>query len=173
MKFRHHVATLVITLAVVTVLTVTALYPQTFVVGTDFSPTGTGVFKTYTCANPGAGAEWTCTVPNGKVWRIHTSRVTLVTSATVATRRLNLITDNGTTTLIQVPAADTQTASLTRNYNIDHWSSTVTAINNEIFVNHVEWPLLGPGYRFRSSTDNVQAGDDYGAPVVLVEEWSR
>jgi len=28
-----------------------------------------------------------------------------------------------------------------------------------------------PGYRIRTSTLNRQAGDDYGAPQLFVEEW--
>lgn len=58
-------------------------------------------------ANPAAGAEVSETVPAGETWCLLGVRVTLVTSATVATRQPILTLDDGTNIFFENPAAST------------------------------------------------------------------
>jgi hypothetical protein len=151
-----------------------AAFAQTETVASNFGgDSGRGIFKIYTCTNPAANTEVTCTVPTGKIWRIVSMRVVLVTDANVANRITSITCDDGTTVFYQTTAATAQTAGTTFNYNFD-------AVENSPVLNtttsHLPVPfrmLLGPGYRIKTSTSGIQAGDDYGAAVLLVEEWVK
>jgi hypothetical protein len=64
-----------------------------------------------------------------------------------------------------------QAASLARDYNVAS-GFPVTAPTVNQFLLPVPRPLLlREGYRFGTSTSNLQAGDDYSAPQYVVEEW--
>lgn len=151
-----------------------AAVAQTETVASNFpADSGRGTFKIYTCTDPAANTEVTCTVPTGKIWRIVSMRVVLVTDANVANRLPSITVDDGTTVFYQTTSSSVQAASLTWNYNFD-------AVENSPAVNsttsHLPVPfrmLLGPGYRIKTSTSAIQATDNYGAPVLLVEEWAK
>lgn len=132
---------------------------------------GCGALRSVAGADPAAGVEITETVPTNARWKLHAFRASLVTSATAATRRVHLVIDDGTTTLLDLPAADTQAASLARNYDAAPFGYAPAAIVSEIYI-----PTPGPlkllaGWRVRTATDSFQAGDNFGAPQLLVEEW--
>ena len=99
------------------------------------------------------------------------TRFTLVTDATVAIRQVTLIVDDGTNTIWQADGNATQIASLTRNYNFFPWSALPAAAGTEIFGFVPPNMLLQAGFRIRTSTALIAAGDNYAAPVILVEEW--
>lgn len=147
---------------------------QTETVASNFpADSGRGTFKIYTCTDPAANTEVTCTVPAGRIWRVISLRVVLVTDANVANRIPSFTIDDGTTVFYQTTSISAQAASLTWNYNFD-------AVENAPVVNgttaHLPMPfrlLLGPGYRIKTSTAAIAATDNYGAPVVFVEEWGR
>ena len=120
--------------------------------------------------NPAAGAEVNNSVASDARWRLYAVRFQLVTDATVATRRVHLIIDDGATTILDIPSETTQTASLTRNYTFHDFGLTPSAVGTEISVNMTS-KKLKEGWRIRTSTDNLQAGDDYGIPQMYVEEW--
>lgn len=127
-----------------------------------------------TGADPAPGAEALVTVPAGEYWVVHAVLLTLVTSATVANRRVELQIDNGTTTFFRLAHAVDQTASLTWRYqfaNHGYRDAAVTGSNN---VANLGVPVftLGPGYRIQTSTANIQAGDDYAAPVLFVADYT-
>jgi len=132
---------------------------------------GQGRAVTITGTNPGAGVEATQTVPVGALWLLKAVRLSLTTDATVATRRVHLIIDDGATAITTIAAQDTQAASLGRNYNFADYAFAPAAVGGEIFVALPRGFVLPAGYRIRTSTANIQAGDDYGAPVYYVEEW--
>lgn len=130
------------------------------------------VVKTGT--DPGAGAEATVTVPAGEYWVVHGLLLTLVTSATVANRRVEIQIDNGTTVFFRLAHAADQAASLTWRYqyaNHGYRDAAVTGTNN---VANIGMPVftLGPGYRIQTSTTNLQAGDDYAPPVLFVADYT-
>ncbi len=132
---------------------------------------GPGVMRSIAGTNPAAGAEASEAVPTDARWRLSTLRVQLVTSAAVAARRVHLLVDDGATVLLDLAAADTQAASLTRNYNVAADGFARAAQTNEIYLPIPPGLVLPQAYRIRTSTENLQAGDDFGAPQLAVEEW--
>lgn len=120
--------------------------------------------------NPAAGAEILESVPLNARWRFDGIRFTLVTDATVATRRVHLIIDDGTNTLVNIPAETTQAASLTRVYTFHDFGLTPSVVGTEIPVNMTS-KKLSEAYRITTLTDNLQAGDDFAAPRIFAEEW--
>jgi hypothetical protein len=98
-------------------------------------------------------------------------RASLVTDATVATRTVNFIIDDGATTLLNFPGVTTQAASLTRAYNVAEYGFQPSAVGTDIFFYIPFLVRLFQAWRIRTSTTNLQAGDDWGAPQMMVEEW--
>jgi hypothetical protein len=130
-----------------------------------------GLVRSVTGTDPAAGAEITQTVPTGARWRLLGVRAALTTDATAATRQVTLLLDDGTATLFSIPAASSQTASLTYTYN---WAPSVPS--TPVNALNVWGPLPGDlflqaGYRIRTSTASFQAGDNWTAPQLLLEEW--
>lgn len=117
---------------------------------------------------PAAGADWTLTVPAGKVWRIRTIEADLVTSATVADRSVALSVSDGSTTFVRAAPAAVQAASLTRHYC---WWANASAL---AFGSSISQPIpelvVPAGYVIAVATDNIDAGDQWAAPVLYVTE---
>ena len=135
------------------------------------STEGRGVLRSITGTNPAAGVEVSETVPTDARWHVLAFAVTLVTSAAAANRELSLTFDDGATVFARVPSGYTHIASLTRLY-----SAYIGAVRNAAAQDTTQtFPLpdlhLQGGYRIATATTNKQAGDDYGAPQLLVEEW--
>ncbi len=132
---------------------------------------GPGLISTVTGTNPVAGAEFTMTVPTGARWRLVSVYGYLTTNATVANRTVHLIVDNGSTSVCYVAAQTAQTASQDIEYTFGATLPSV-ATTAAASVNPLPEQLhLVAAYRIRTFTTNLQAGDDWGAPRVLVEEW--
>lgn len=130
-----------------------------------------GDLVTYTGSNPAANAEWSETVPAGKLWRILAIRATLVTDANVAARRVGVTISDGTNVVYKGNDESTQAASLTHNYNIaTHNSRAVQDVEHYVPLPFPEHLLLPAGYVIASTTLLRQATDDWGAPVFMVEE---
>lgn len=132
---------------------------------------GPGLLRSVTGTDPAAGAEISESVPTNARWRLRSLRASLVTDATVATRTVNFIVDDGATTLLNFPGVTTQTASLTRAYNVAEYGFQPSAVGTDIFFYIPFLVRLLQGWRIRTSTTNLQAGDDWGAPQMEVEEW--
>lgn len=129
-----------------------------------------GRIRTIVGTDPAAGQEISETVPNGVRWEIISLRFQFVTDAAVANRVVRLIADNGVSIFWLISANYTQTAGIGNNYSwvpgfitANNLSDTVTAIPLKI--------ILAAGYRLRTATTNIQAGDNHGAPVLVVREW--
>lgn len=121
--------------------------------------------------DPAAGAEFSQVVPTGARWRIHGFRIALVTDATVAARRVHLIVDDTANILADLAALDTQAASLTRNYNMASCGFQRTAQDLEVYVPLYLDLRLPAGFRIRTLTTALQAGDNFGVGRFLLEEW--
>lgn len=123
--------------------------------------------------NPAAGAEWSTVVPAGVVWELLTARVQLTTSAVVANRspRIRAQDPDGLNT-VEYGGATTAAAAQVNTYN---WSSGYGATNTNISLHA---PLSSPpapifgGWTVKSITGNIDAGDQYATPILLVREWS-
>ncbi len=116
-------------------------------------------------ADPAAGGEIVYTADENVI--VHACAFTLVTNATVASRIVNLVADDGADVFFSVPAI-THVASETRRY------SAFAGANNRSNVNvTLELPSTGlrlrKGDRLRTLTTALQAGDDFG-PMTLQAE---
>ncbi len=134
---------------------------------------GDGLGRVYNPApaSPGAGAEISITVPAAAKWRIIGLDFTLVASTTVATRTPSLIVDDGSSALHKVAGAQfaTVAASGSQEYAIGQagFGLGFAAVGN--IENYLSMWLKGSS-RIRTSTTNIQTGDQYTINGMLVEE---
>jgi hypothetical protein len=132
---------------------------------------GVGRLRVVSGSDPAAGAEISETVPTGARWRLLSWRASLVTDATVANRVMSLLIDDGSLTLWQSATPTAHTASLSVSY-IFGLGATSANQQGVMLLSTPAAPLVLPaGYRIRTTTSNLQAGDNWGSPVMFVEEW--
>ncbi|HEY2938147.1 MAG TPA: hypothetical protein VGJ25_16205 [Gaiellaceae bacterium] len=133
---------------------------------------GTGLWRKRVIIgdDPAAGAEVALTVEKGRAWIVYAIRIPFVTDATVATRVVGLRIDDGNSVYFEAPSGAGQAASLT----MAHVFSTAGFNGNEAGVRSsgglfVPCVLLR-GHRILTVTTNIQAGDNFGRPVLYVDE---
>lgn len=137
----------------------------------DESYAGPGNLRSVLGTDPAANTEISETVPTNARWRLRAFRATLVTDGTAATRRPILVVDDGTSTLFRIGAGVTTVASTTKPYA---WIPGYPSTGQEFAeAMHFLPPdlLLDQGWRISTSTEAIQAGDNWSAPQMLVEEW--
>jgi len=104
------------------------------------------------------------TVPTGEVWKLNFAHVTLVTTATVGNRQMEMdISDASGNLMISVSAGATQAASLTREYHFLQGTFRETAfVANELQTPFGGDIYMGGGWtiRFRDSAAIAAAADD-------------
>ena len=130
-----------------------------------------GLIRSVTGTNPAAGVEISETVPTGAVWRLWSIMATLVTSAVVANRQPILIIDDGVNELLRSEVVVNETASATwRNTwaPFGAWANSGSGFNGQGIPPDLR---LAAGYRIRTSTVLIDAGDDWSAPQMWIEEW--
>ena len=117
--------------------------------------------------DPAAGAEISFTVPAGETWELQSFEGALVTSAVVANRQVSLIIDNGAgATLARIVAAATQAASLTYVYSFSDVGYEYGAVRDNKLVQGLPRMTLAAGWTVRTSTLNLDVGDNWGPAVV-------
>lgn len=128
------------------------------------------VLRIVTGTNPAAGAECSDTVPTGVDWRLVGALYTLVTNATAANRRVRLTFSDGTTEFARTMAGSDIPASTTGilNYNTNGGNTTIS--NGVQGVSIGFFDSFRSGFVIATSTLNIQAGDNFDAPVLLVAE---
>jgi len=137
----------------------------------EHSLEGPGFLRSVLGTDPAAGAEISETVPTNTRWRLLAAIVTLVTDATVANRRTIWLIDDGATVLWfgddNVNHAPSTTiphllspSPIRGTLNYGYNTSLGTADT-----------MLLQGWRLRTTTQAMVAGDNYGAPQLWVEEW--
>lgn len=122
--------------------------------------------------NPAAGAEWIHTVPTGKFWRIRSILHRLTTDATVANRESRLNIDDGVFNLWQSQNDIAQTASTGVYYNYAPGCGIGEVASPSSDSRQYSLPalILLPGYRIRSTTVGIVAGDQYTNIRIMVDE---
>lgn len=129
--------------------------------------------------DPAEGAEVSDSVPAGAMWLLRAVVLTLVTNATVGSRRVTLrIRTDGTSsaTRLRVATNLVQIESTTREYHYFEGA----AVLEDATVGTIQAPLpsglvLLPGGVIETATDGLvtgAGGDNFGAPTYYVEEWS-
>jgi hypothetical protein len=132
---------------------------------------GPGLTRSILGTNPAAGVEISETVPTNAFWRLQSVNFGLTTNANVADRQVQLLIDDGAFIWFVVPALSVQAASLAVGYSWAPGAASIVTSGGRS-VGPIPAPtFMRPGWRFRTFTTNLQAGDDYGSPVYAVEEW--
>lgn len=130
-----------------------------------------GALRSIGGTDPAAGAEIAETVPTGARWRLQSLRAALVTDATAANREVAIVFDDGTNTYAEAHAGVNQAASLTRQYTAAIAGVRGAAATGTGILIAIPSLILPAGHRIRTSVTNLQAGDNWGAPRLLIEEW--
>lgn len=131
-----------------------------------------GDLVTYTGSDAAANAEWTETVPAGKVWRLRSIRATLVTDGSAANRQVGLTLTDGTNVFFKACSASVQAATLTHIYTFADLPGIVVAASALEHQVPVPPMLLPAGTVIASVTTNRQSTDNWGVPVFFVEEFT-
>lgn len=131
---------------------------------------GSANIRSITGTDPGAGAEISETVPTGARWRLLALRAALVTDATVTNREVAITFDDGATVYAEFASGANQTATLTRQYTASRQGPRGAAATGTSILIATSDLWLPAGHRIRTLTTNLQAGDNWGAPQLLVNE---
>lgn len=149
-----------------------ALSGPTFPTGPVLSTvSGRGALNDELQTDPAAGDEFSITIPNRARQRLVSAFFTLVTDGTAADRRftLELATVGGV--MVQTLATASQPASTTRSYSLAHWGESPGLIASTEMINWPDHAFMSGGNFLRTNTANLQAGDNYVAPLLFIEEW--
>lgn len=131
--------------------------------------------KVIETAAPAAGAESITTVPAGKYWRVASFYAALTTDATVATRHPTIVIDDGTNVVLRLLATSVGiAASLTVAFTAVASGAGGASITGTV-LGSVALPdpsvlILAPGWRIRTLTANIAAGDQWGIARLVVQE---
>lgn len=137
----------------------------------ESSTSGRGVVRSVLGTDPAAGVEISEAVPANARWRLIGVAYTLVASAAVANRTPILTIDDGATILWTSSSAVAVTASQTAKYRAAAGVPFFTVDTREYQLPLPSDLILMGGFRIRTVTGAIDAGDNYGAPQLLVEEW--
>lgn len=132
---------------------------------------GPGNIRIITGTDPIAGAEMSETVPLGAIWRLMSLRIQLVTSAVAGNRVVQAEFDDGAGNVFgrATPSA-VQAASLTFDYTIGSANALGSGAGGNVGISMSDNVRLPPGSRIRTKTSLLDVGDNFGAPVYIVEE---
>lgn len=131
---------------------------------------GPGIIRQFTGTNPGAGAEILEAVPTGARWRLLGMRFKLVTDANVVVRVVRMTIDDGANVIVVSGPSTTQSENIAFDYHVSR--STVIPNNAaDRFINMAADIFMMAGFRIRTSTGGIQAGDIFSEVQLLVEEW--
>jgi hypothetical protein len=127
-----------------------------------------GTIRVIVGTDPAPGVEISETVPAGKIWRLRAFHFTFVTDATAVNRVVNIVIDNGVNPYVSM-VGEVHGASVTRAYSLSLGGhQRVTGLVHERLLPDI---LMLPGHRIRTTTSNMQPGDNYSAPIMQVEEF--
>jgi hypothetical protein len=139
----------------------------------ESSTSGQGNLRSITGTAVGAGVDISEVVPGGRRWRLLTFRAQLTASAAVANRAPSFqISESIVRPLYAIDPLQAQTASQAFVYNwargIGNRFANVGNVNQNAPIPDM---LLFAGNTIKTVTANLQAGDQWGTPQYLVEEW--
>lgn len=138
----------------------------------ESSLSGPGALRKVTGTDPAAGAEISETVPTGARWELLTLRVNFATDTTAIDRRPILFLDDGSTKFFHSAASTVINASNNLDYIWAGGLPLATAVSGAApLAGLVLGAVLLAGFRIRTTTQNIQAGDNYDNPVLMVREW--
>lgn len=124
-----------------------------------------------TLSDPNAGSEISGSVPSVYWYKLRSLRVRLITSATVASRRVHFKFTTATNWIIgEFIAPAVQTAGQTIDYTLQmSGGSPVQVDDNDQIILIPDNFWLPPLSTITTETVNLQAGDNFGQPFPFVE----
>ncbi len=133
---------------------------------------GGGNLTDITGTNPAAGSEISETVTSGEVWRLISMTFTLVTSATVANRRVHFQVNGGEGRLLDAFSDIDQPASTTRQYTVAAFGNLPDREDgDDILIPIPPDFLVSNTDTLETSTTNLQSGDNFSAPILYYESF--
>jgi len=132
---------------------------------------GAGVLRSITGTTPVAGVDISEIVPAQRRWILLAFKATLTTSATVANRTPVLQLVDGANGFFRGGATLLQAASSTQGYSAMNQLPQTTAPLFDIVLSCPLPVSLKTGLRIQTSTNAIQAGDQWSAPQYTVLEW--
>ena len=130
-----------------------------------------GHMRTLIGADPAVAAEAADIVPANAIWGLTSYSIELVTDANAANRVVGLQLRNGSSVFGLWPSPDAQVASLTERYSWGPGAATVANVGTAHGIAIPNGSSLVAGETFGTSSVNLQAGDNFGAPIFKVAEW--
>ncbi len=133
-------------------------------------PGGVGRLRVIVGTDPAAGVEISETVPTGARWKLKAFAFTLVASAAAANRTPVLTIDDGANIVWETGTNVAQIANQTAKYRAGNGVPFLlfgTLMYNLPLPEEMSLPA---GSRIRTVTGALDAGDNYGPPIYLVEE---
>lgn len=122
---------------------------------------------------PSAGAEISVTVPGGVIWIPQALTTRLTTNATVASRVPVLTYDDGESVFARMATTTVVTATQAPPLSwLAMYGTAIQPAGGKTFSSPLVPLLLPSGYRIRTQTDELQATDQYDAPVLYVKQVS-
>ena len=116
-----------------------------------------------------AGSEWSYQVPGDTLLELVSVYESFVTSATAATRIVNLaITDPQGQTVAVIPPALTQAASLTYSYLWAERIASLSSLAGTESLGPLSTFALPPGWTIASQTTLLKAGDQHKGVCLIV-----
>lgn len=134
---------------------------------------GPGIVRNLLLTAPGAGLDWSQTVPAGALWELVAVASTLTTSAIAGTRRVALfVTDQGGNVLQWSDQPLLTGPSTVGSYA---WFQGAEVTSDAVYL-HSTAPLarlltLRANDIFRVGTLGLDAGDAWDAPRIAIREW--
>lgn len=131
-----------------------------------------GNIRTITGTNPATGTDISETVPASAKWRPISFIARLVTSVAVANRTVVFVIDDGANLLQTVVVNATIPASTTWFVSVGQGLQNVTLAGSSVLNACMPMGVfMSSGWRFRTLSTNLQAGDQWGFVQYSVEEW--
>jgi hypothetical protein len=132
---------------------------------------GPGVIRSIVGSVPAAGADISETVPVFHRWILLNIQAALTTGAAVANRSPLWLIDDGSNQIFRSVSFQAQVASTVIRYQAFNNLQTAAAINGSFPLNMpIPQPVRG-GYHIQTSTVNIQAADQWTAPIYQFLEW--
>ena len=135
------------------------------------STEGPGLIRIINGTNPAAGAQISETVPTGALWKIKAISAELTADATTAGRQGRFEFSDGSNIFLRTSTITVSASQVMRFTTGDGLATEdLTTLDGNLLVltNNV---LLPAGYKIVTNSLGFQAGDNWGAPIIQVEEW--
>lgn len=132
---------------------------------------GPGFLHSIQQANPAAGADWVFTVPANSRMRPVTLEAQLAVANSGAARPIEIIVDDGVNIVARMATNAAAPINATANVNFSTAGTPSTSIASDLYAQQPAGMILPPGFRIRSVTTNIVAGDAWTNIWFLMEEW--